>query len=283
MRFVSHKPAAPLDRFVDSIWYHEAPELPDAIERILPRGSMSLLINLAEDELRGYQGDDLARCHRMKGVALCGAYSEHFAIDTQEQRSIVGVEFSPGGAYPFFDEPADVLANQHVSLELLWRREASLLRERVLHAPSPEAKLRVVERVLLERLARPLERDRAVDFALRAFSDRTPHGRARAVSDVLGELGISGKRLLKSFAEQVGLTPKRYLRVQRFQQTLDVIAAREYARESSRAVVSWASVALDAGFYDQAHFIHEFRAFAGVTPREYVARRREKNHLRVAE
>jgi AraC-like DNA-binding protein len=150
--------------------------------------------------------------------------------------------------------------------------EASCLRERVLAARSPNEELRVVERVLFERLVRPLERDPAIDFALRAFGDRSA---ALTVSDVIGELGISSKRFLKAFTKQVGLTPKRYLRVQRFQQTLVDLAAREST--------SWTDLALEAGYFDQAHFNHEFMAFSGVSPRGYEARRRQKNHLRAIE
>ncbi|WP_437935041.1 helix-turn-helix domain-containing protein [Sorangium sp. So ce341] len=276
MRFVTYAPPPPLGRFVGQLWYCAAPELPDLLERVLPSGAMSLLINLAEDELRWYDAAAapaaaLARCHRLSGIAVCGAHAEHFAIDTVEQRAIVGAEFTPGGALPFFGPAIEALGGTHVSLDALWGREAALVRERVLEARTPDEKLRALEAALAARLVRPrapLARDPAVDFALAAFADPA---RASTVADVTGQLGMSSKRFIRTFTEQVGLTPKRYCRVQRFQQAIAAIERGERA--------SWAGVAAACGYYDQAHFIHDFRAFAGLTPTEYVARRRERNHV----
>ncbi|WP_437332764.1 helix-turn-helix domain-containing protein [Sorangium sp. So ce394] len=274
MRFVTYAPPPPLGRFVGQLWYYAAPELPDLLERVLPSGAMSLLINLAEDELRWYDAAPaaaVARCHRLSGIAVCGAHAEHFAIDTAEQRAIVGAEFTPGGALPFFGPAAEALSGSHVSLDALWGREAALVRERVLEARTPDEKLRALEAALAARLVRPrapLARDPAVDFALAAFADPS---RAYTVADVTGQLGMSPKRFIRTFTEQVGLTPKRYCRVQRFQQAIAAIERGER--------VSWAGVAAACGYYDQAHFIHDFRAFAGLTPTEYVARRRVRNHV----
>ncbi|WP_437808495.1 helix-turn-helix domain-containing protein [Sorangium sp. So ce1078] len=281
MHFVTHAPPPPLGRFVRLLWYYTAPELPDLLERVLPSGAMSLLINLAEDELRWYDAASAApagapdaapaRCHRLAGIAVCGAHAEHFAIDTAEQRAIVGAEFTPGGALPFFGSDAEALSGTHVSLDALWGREAALVRERVLDARTPDETLRALEAALAARLLRPrapLARDPAIDFALAAFADPS---RAYTVADVTGQLGMSSKRFIRSFTEQVGLTPKRYCRVQRFQQAISAIERGER--------VSWAGVAAACGYYDQAHFIHDFRAFAGLTPTEYVARRRERNHV----
>ncbi|WP_437523080.1 AraC family transcriptional regulator [Sorangium sp. So ce726] len=274
MRFVTYTPPPPLGRFVRLLWYYAAPELPDLLERVLPSGAMSLLINLAEDELRWYDSaadGGAARCHRLSGIAVCGAHAEHFAIDTAEQRAIVGAELSPGGAAPFFGPDAAALGGAHVSLDALWGREAALVRERVLEAKTPEERLRALESALASRLLRPrapLERDPSVDFALAAFADPS---RAWTVADVTGQLGMTSKRFIRSFTERVGLTPKRYCRVQRFQQAVSAIERGER--------VSWAGVAAACGYYDQAHFIHDFRAFAGLTPTEYVTRRRERNHV----
>ncbi|AUX45805.1 AraC family transcriptional regulator [Sorangium cellulosum] len=268
MHFVTYAPPPPLGRFVSLLWYYAAPELPDLLERVLPTGSMSLLINLAEDELRSYDGDDPARCRRLGGVAVCGAHAEHFTIDTAEQRLIVGAEFAPGGAFVFFGPETEALGGEHVSLDALWGREAGLVRERVLEAPTPDAKLRALGAALAARLDRSREGDPAVAFALAAFADPR---RAYTVGDVTGQLGMPPKRFIRSFTEQVGLTPKRYCRVRRFQQALTSIERGER--------VSWAGVAAACGYYDQAHFIHDFRAFAGLTPTEYTARRRERNHV----
>ena len=78
-------------------------------------------------------------------------------------------------------------------------------------------------------------------------------------------VGLSAKRFIERFKIEVGLTPKRYCRVRRFQQALML---------SNRGRnVDWTRVSMDCGYFDQAHFIHDFRSFAGITPTVYQSAR----------
>ena len=132
----------------------------------------------------------------------------------------MGIHFRPGGAFPFFKLPADELHNMHVSLEDLWGRQAGLLRQQLLEAPTPIEKFRVIEDCLLAQALRPLKRHRAVDFALHLFgrSNALP-----AIADVSDQIGISSRRFIQLFSGEVGLTPKLFCRVRRFQQVLHTI------------------------------------------------------------
>jgi methylphosphotriester-DNA--protein-cysteine methyltransferase len=86
------------------------------------------------------------------------------------------------------------------------------------------------------------------------------------------EVGLSPKRFISIFRDQVGLTPKLYGRVRRFQTVIE--------RVHGAADVDWADVALSAGYYDQAHFSHDFRGFTGLTPTAYLAKQGEfMNHV----
>ena len=258
------QPRPELRPFVAGIWWFEE-EIEHAYERILPSGKMQLLVNLHEDELRAYHGEGYRMIQRNRGAELGGAYASHFAIDTAEQRCIVGVSFGPGGAYPFFTPPADATRELHVELDALWGSDGAALRERLLEARTPEATLRTLESVLLEQRVRPLERDPAVDFAIRAFD------RGAGVGEVTDRLGMSAKSFIRRFAARVGLTPKKYARVVRFQRVLDAVA--------SGRPIDWAGVAIDCGYFDQAHLIHDFREFSGMNPLAYKSRPGEKNHV----
>lgn len=80
-------------------------------------------------------------------------------------------------------------------------------------------------------------------------------------------VGLSSRRFIELFRRQVGLTPKVFCRVRRFQQVLE----RVHREEVHRGDMEWAQVALACGYYDQSHFIHDFRSFSGLTPCEYRA------------
>jgi AraC-like DNA-binding protein len=256
------RPTGALQPFVDSIWYFESASFAHQRERILPTGSMQLLVNLEEDELRTYHGPGYAEVERLPGAALSGAYRGHFAIDTAEQRSIAGVAFRSGGAFPFFREPASEVSDAHVELCWLWGRGGATLRERLLEVTtrtrSPEAILDLLERELLARTVRPLDPDRALEFAVGELD------RGASVGAVLSRIGGSSKRFLRAFAERVGLTPKRFERIRRFRRAVDSI---ELGRP-----VAWTQVALACGYYDQAHLINDFREFSGITPTAYAPR-----------
>jgi AraC-like DNA-binding protein len=81
------------------------------------------------------------------------------------------------------------------------------------------------------------------------------------VAQVTDCVGLSARRFIELFHRQVGLTPKTFSRVRRFQRVLRAVHGR---RE-----IDWAQVALENGYYDQAHFIHDFQGFSGSTPSAY--------------
>jgi AraC-like DNA-binding protein len=112
----------------------------------------------------------------------------------------------------------------------------------------------------------------AVRFALDAFG-RTDSG--LGIRDVARDAGLSQRRFSQLFTREVGMSPKLFYRVQRFRQALETV---RHAAEPN-----WAQVAVDCGYYDQSHLIHDFRFFSNLSPTEYVRRRSEcvvQNHAR---
>jgi AraC-like DNA-binding protein len=261
--YLRRPPAPALAPFVESVWYCALPA-PYHLERALPTGSMQLLVNLHADELASYRD---GRGDRVAGAALQGVTARPAMIDTAHQRAIAGVSFRPGGAYPFFAAPASATADLLVGLGDLWGHAGPALRERLLAAPSPAAALDALERTLLSRVARTLEPDPGLEFAVRAFE------RGVAVGDVTDRLGTTRQSFARRFSERVGLTPKRYARVRRFQRLLAVPGMPG----------DWAARAAHAGYYDQAHMIHEFRELAGMSPTEYHPRAPDMpNHVTIS-
>jgi AraC-like DNA-binding protein len=259
--YCTHRPGPPLDRFVEQLWYWEGAPLAHDKDRLLPSGSSALIINLFEDETRCYHGADDDIVERLPAAVLCGAYSRYFVIDTREQRANIGVAFRPGGTWPFFDPAGDELQNQHVGLRELWGSAGATLRERVLAAPTPGAKLRLLEAELLARAIRPLERRAEIDFALERLT-RAPQDYSIAM--LSEHVGLSARRFTRLFTLEVGLTPKLYSRIQRFQRVLQAMDGRSG---------DWTELAQSCGYFDQSHLIHECRSMSGFTPTELAARR----------
>ena len=260
--YCTHRPGPPLDRFVEQLWYWEGVPLAHDRDRLLPGGSCGLIVNLFEDENRLYNGPGDDVVEHLPGAVLCAAYSRYFVIDTREQRANVGVAFRAGGTWPFFDPAGDELQNQHVGLRDLWGSAGDTLRERLLAAPTPRAKLALLEAELLERAIRPLQRRAEVDFAL-ALLDQAPHD--YSIATLSEHVGLSARRFTRLFSLEVGLTPKVYARIQRLRRVLDCM------RQSIGS--DWTEAAQRCGYFDQSHLIRECRSLSGFTPTELAARR----------
>jgi AraC-like DNA-binding protein len=248
----------PLSDFVEMLWLAQDYVQPHASERLLPTGRMNLVLSLEE---HGHVGDVVA-----------GAHSRYSILDTSRPLSLLGVVFKPGGGFPFFDLPAGELQDSSVPLATLWGGAAPLLREQLLAAASPAAKFQVVESHLRSRLRQGPTREAAVQYAINAFKDPT---KSPNVTSVVERIGLSPRRFIAAFRDEVGLTPKVFCRIARFRRVIAALQSAEY--------VDWAALALDCGYYDQAHFIHDFREFAGVSPTAYLRNRTSANHVRVGD
>lgn len=252
MEYLSYRPGPPLEGLVENLWsLKDAP--PHAHERILPSGTLELVINLHEDEFRIYGDASGAAPARFRGAVVSGAYRRPFVIDTGAHASVMGVHFAPGGALPFLGAPPGHLADTHVDLEALWPRQASELRERLCEAPSPRRRFRILEAALQARLAQVLTPHAAVRAALARLA------RPRlTIAEIAREVGLSHRRFIQLFTAEVGASPKLFARLLRFQRALAVV------REARS--VSWAALALDCGYYDQPHLIRDFGEFSGLSP-----------------
>ncbi len=263
----THIPCPPLSDLVEAFWQYEGPDPPHARERCLPTGTLEIVVNLCDNEARAYDRLDADRPRSVRGPLVRGAHTGPFVIDTAGRTSTIGVHFKPGGAFPFLG-PAAELRDGIVPLEALWDSGAAELRERLLDTATVDARFLVLEQALLARATRLPGRHPAVAFALEQFQ----RPQRPKVSEVARRSGLSQRRFIRVFDEAVGLTPKLYGRIQRFQRTLCLV-------EDGQGV-EWADVALECGYFDQAHLINDFRAFSGITPTAYLADRDDRvNHL----
>jgi len=262
MQYLGRTPSPPLDRFIERIWYcSDKPA--HCRERVLPGGgAMDLVINLVDDELRIYDPENPTSTRARSGALVVGMSTQSFLVDPRQRESVMGVHFRPGCAFPFLGiSPAEIV-NTHAPLEDLWASVARNLREQLLEARSPSDRFRILERALLERLRRARPGHPAVRVAVRALS---PPGSKTRVVDVAEAVGLSRRRLIEVFEREVGVTPKLYARLERFHRVKQRIA-------SLGAPPSWASLALECGYFDQSHMLRDFVEFSSMSPASYLRR-----------
>jgi AraC-like DNA-binding protein len=216
---------------------------------------MHLVFRLEGPPLRLFTDDD-PHGQRFEPAIVGGARSSAYVKDISEPAGSVGVELWPGAAEVLLGVPAGELAERHTALSAVLGAEVQAMHARLLEAPGPEARLDLLEAFLRARLSTRRAVHPAIAGALARFAHSADVGAA------VRESGYSHRHFVALFRASVGLAPKLYCRVRRFQA---VIAAASSAR------LDWADLALDAGYADQPHLHRDFRDFLGLSPAVYRA------------
>jgi len=266
-------PTRALAPFVESLWYFDdtADGASRAVrERALPTGSTNLVFRLSSEPVRVFEGVDDEVGNTFGHAVISGARESYYVRDTSRPSSSVGAHFRPGGAAALLGVPGEELAGRHTALADLWGRSATDTRERMLEERSPAARIARLEELLLARLPESAPLHPAVDHALARLGARG----ACSIEALAADAGMSHRRLIELFRNAVGLTPKVYARIRRFQAALE--------RSTRGRPAGWTEVALACGFYDQSHLTREFVALAGMTPGAYAPLSADRpNHVPV--
>jgi AraC-like DNA-binding protein len=239
----TYAPPWPLRSFVELIWYWRGYPTPGARERLLPAASTELVVDLTSSS-----------------SAVAGPSSESFFIERTAQDELIGVHFAPGGAFPFAAFPLDDLHNRSIGLvDFCGEPDATRLVDSLHRAATIDAKIQALERWLRSVQRRSLQHPPAVAFAMKELASNP---RLASTAAVATKTGFSQRHLIQLFRTHVGLTPKRYSRLARFNRIIHRIAKLDDP--------DWADLALEWGYFDQSHFNHDFRTFSGLTPSQYM-------------
>jgi len=265
MNIYRHIPCRPLNQYIDWLWYYVDLQFDHDREHVLPDGTFELIINLEDRPRKLFAHGNSPRNISFRRGWFSGTQTKYLIIDVPRGSSMIGAHFKPGGVAAFLGMPAGELCEQVVELDAIWGQHIWDWRDQLLAAEGPFSKFKVFEQLLAQKLAETAEEPRrraAVNWALGQFL-RDPH--YNNVAAVANALGISHKHFIDQFRRETGLAPKIFCRIRRFQEVLE--------RIQSRKTVDWADIACGCGYYDQAHFVNDFVAFAGINPSAYLRHR----------
>jgi AraC-like DNA-binding protein len=241
--------------------------------RELPSGEVVLIIGFGPKLETTYPhlAPDRGSTHRS---FVAGLHETHCLVATPGNQAGIQLNLTPLGAHVLLGLPMHELTNRVVELDDLLGADGALLVEQLHDAPDWQARFALLDEVLVRRLdaARPASPD--VAWAWRRLVDT---GGRLPVGELCEELGCSRKHMLRRFNEQIGVAPKTYARVLRFQRAVHMLGHRDGAswvdeRElGAGRWLSWGEIALECGYFDQAHMNRDFREFAGASPGELAA------------
>jgi AraC-like DNA-binding protein len=256
-----HIPAPPLSNFIEHFFYYEGYKAEHQMEKFLPDGSMDLLIDLTETSKKLFHNEEGTSYTTYKKSWMSGMKTEYILIDASVS-SMIGIHFKPGGAWPFFSLPVAELNNMTIETDIFWNTEIHSIRDAILNNESVECKFNILEKYFLQKGKRKLEPNVFVSYAIEQLQ-RSPQ--LWTIKQLAAKTGFTQKHIISLFKKYAGLSPKQFARIARFQKVIHEL-------EQKRSI-EWTSLALDCGYYDQAHFIKEFHAFSGINPTAYLVQR----------
>ena len=260
MEYVSRVPRPPLDGLIDDLYYLEG--TPPYPRLTLPPMPAALLIVNLGAPFRIRAGTDIEAAEYADGVVVTTP-TRALEFGYPPGTRSVGVHFKPWGPAPFLPMPAGELCDRPVTLEDVWGRPTvAALRDRLATAAGPHEMLTLLE----DQLMRLVCETAGLGLVRHTSSVIAAATGAVAIGELSVAAGVSSTHLAQRFKEVVGVTPKRLARTYRFTATVLAI--------DPAGPVDWAELAARAGYYDQAHFGHDFRAFTGLTPTRYLDVRR---------
>jgi AraC-like DNA-binding protein len=246
-------------------------------ERHLPATEVPMLLNFGASHTR-FDAVHHSEPQRLDRAWVTGLQTQYHLSDAIGERCFMAVRFTPLGAHLFFQLPMDSLTDRAVPLEQIDPEIASLVSDRVMVARSWSARFDAMERLIGSRVTRhavPRHIERAWNVLVRTSGQRP-------VKSLAADAGCSHRHLVQQFRTRIGLPPKKVAMLLRFNRSINAVSHSEPANSARKPYLEgsptadnvgdaqWADIAAECGYFDQSHFIHEFRAFAGATPSMFL-------------
>jgi AraC-like DNA-binding protein len=254
-----------LNRFIENFVYFDGITAPHRLDRFLPDGNTEIILDLTERPQYIYDNETLKEIQTCRYAWVSGVRTRPITIPSGTGSRMLVVAFKKGKAFPFYPFPLGELTDTVAEANLIFGRRFRDLRERLLAAKSAWEIFPLVEGFLLQQAGDSIEEDvaaRCIAYAVSSIIQKPSLHCLRQLSD---EIGFSQKHFIDLFKQRVGVSPKQYLKIMRFQRVIHAI-------ENNKSV-HWSQIALESGYYDQAHFIHDFKQFSEFTPNEYIKRK----------
>ncbi|MGQ0738345.1 MAG: DUF6597 domain-containing transcriptional factor [Bacteroidota bacterium] len=259
-----HIPSAPLNNYIELITYYKGYNPPHTIELLLPDGGIDLIIDLTSISKYIYDNDTLKEIQSCKKAWISGMRTEYISIQARAAESeMMVIRFRPGMAWSFLHMPVVELKNKVVEAELVFGDEFLLFREQLLENPEPEQKFSIADAYLLGRIKNHFEVHPAIRYCITKIGSSPSQA---SIREITHKTGYTNKHLISLFGKYAGINPKQYISVLKFQQAVLLL-------EKNPGHINWSGLALDCGYYDQAHFINEFKRFSGFNPSAYMEAR----------
>ena len=194
-------------------------------------------------------------------TVICGQQTNYYDLALAGKTGMIFIIFKPFGAGMFFEMPMNEIENDNIGLEYIIKRDTLLIEDKLQKSKSNHQRIKSIEDFLLKRLTQNYKNHNQISATFKPIDN----SKGQISIKTLAEIScLSIKQYERKFSELVGTNPKQYIRIVRFQDVLQ--------KKKNNFYNSYTSIAFDCGYYDQAHFIHDFKTITDLSPKEFFER-----------
>ena len=250
------EPNKDLAAFVKCYWTLESPkEKTPERNTIVPDGCMKMIFHYG-DLYKHYTAT--GNCMELPKCFVIGQLTGPYEVEPAGETGTFFVCFQPNGFLPFATVPIREMENSAVPLDKLFGKEGQEIGQKILNASSAEERINLIEVFLFNRLRDATAIDQIVKSTVETIL--TANGQL-SVDELSRKTSIKRRQLERRFSSAIGLSPKQLSKTIRLQATLKTLLSKKNTNLTA--------LAYESEYYDQAHFIKDFKAFTGITPKEF--------------
>ena len=258
MNYQVYTPCPELQPFIKCFWSLEDEKQDEPVkQRVLPDGCMEMIFHYG-DRYQQYFEDGSSIIQPKSFVF--GQITKYIEIAPTGKSGIISARFLPDGISPFINMPLTSLENKAVPNTELFGENGKELEKHVVNANDNYERIKIIETFLLSKLTE----QKTMDAITKSCVDLIFQSQGQIGSAELADkMNINRRNIERKFISAIGMSPKQLARVARLQATLKML-------EQKRSV-TLTEIAYENGYYDQAHFIKEFKEFTGMSPKSFFA------------
>lgn len=259
MNYQTFQPHSDLGSLINCYWTLEVPEENNSErQRIIPDGCIEMAFILGDDIKRYTSKDEFILQPR---AMVLGQTIEPFYIEPTGFVNTFAIRFYPYGFANFVTMPIKDLANKETPIELLFGAyTANELEQKIIHATDTKQRIEIIENFLLEKLNDKITIDNIVKQTVEALLSSNG---TESITTILKEDLSKRRQLERNFKKQIGISPKQLGKVIRLQTALKMLLNKKKDNLTN--------IAYESEYFDQAHFIKDFKEFTGINPKEFLA------------
>jgi AraC-like DNA-binding protein len=258
MVFQEIKPSPTLKPFVKCFYFYESGPIDAFSDTVYPSGNTEVIFNLGNGHWQFQKDNDF---HTTAPVELWGQMTRPLAIRSSGANTMLGIRFYPHSMAYFFEESMSALNNEIIDAADLFGPTLHTLHNKLQDTPDLRTRITLLEQFLLARLQVSGKRQAKLKFVGEIVKSLTYNFSTERIADISSRNNISPRYLAMLFSEYTGLQPKLLCKINRFNYSLNLIHSNDQ---------DLTGIAYDSGYFDQSHFIKDFKLFTGLTPHAFT-------------